>query len=175
VGELTERGLDEVIARGCACGSDRLVFRSYVDARLPLAGGEPVGAITWAYDGEKFVDGVYEISCAACAAVVFSSLVCPRCHAAGGLSAALATPNRWPVPSACPACEGEEVRYLALVPARVAYEGKRADRARTSTELHEPGFHGYRVDCVDCGTVAELGPDAGCPLCAAPGPLRPRP
>ena len=23
-------------------------------------GGEPVGSITWVYDGEKFVDGVFE-------------------------------------------------------------------------------------------------------------------
>jgi len=60
-----------------------------------------------------------------------------------------------------------------FVPARVAYQGKRAEKARTSTELHEDGFHGYRVDCRDCGTLAERS-DA-CPLCEAPGPLRPRP
>ena len=33
--------------------------------------------------------------------------------------------------------------------------------------------HGYRVDCTDCGTVAEER--ARCPLCDAPGPLRARP
>ena len=77
------------------------------------------------------------------------------------------------MPAACPACDGEELRYVAFVPARVVYEGKRADKARTSTELHDDGFHGYRVDCRDCGTVAELT-DA-CPLCDAPAPLRARP
>ena len=110
-------------------------------------GGEPVGALTWVYDGEKFVDGVFEVACADCQHALFSDDGCPRCHAAGALPAVLAAHNRWPVPAACPSCQGEEVHYLAMVPARVAYQGKRADRARTSTELHDPGFHGYRVDC----------------------------
>src|SRR6185369_2928911 len=144
MGALTEAGLDELIARGCsACQSKRLSFRSYVDGRLPLAAGEPVGAITWVYDGEKFVDGVFEVSCSACGKSVFASDCCPRCNAAGALPTILATPNRWTVPVACPSCDGEEVRYVALVPARVNYQGKRADKARTPTELHEPGFHGY--------------------------------
>ena len=128
---------------------------------------------TWVYDGEKFVDGVYKVACAACGEVVFSADVCPRCHAPGGLERALRTPNRWPVPSACPSCDDDQVRYVAFVPARVVYEDKRADKARTSTELHEDGFHGYRTDCRDCGTVAALV-DA-CPLCDAPAPLRARP
>ena len=51
----------------------------------------------------------------------------------------------------------------------VTYEGKRADKARSATELHDDGFHGYRVDCRTCGTVAERIDE--CPLCAAPGPL----
>ena len=178
MGALTEAGLDQLIASGCpACGASRLAFRTYVDARLPLIGGEPVGALTWIYDGEKFVDGVFEVACADCKHALFSDDGCPRCHAAGVLPVVLATHNRWPVPAACPGCQGEEVRYVAMVPARVAYQGKRADRARTSTELHDPGFHGFRVDCVDCGTVAEL--TDGCPLCQAPAsdsrPLRPRP
>jgi hypothetical protein len=174
VGALTESGLDELIGRGCpACRSTRLLFRTYVDGRLPLMGGEPVGSITWVYDGEKFVDGVFEVACAACKQPLFADDRCPRCHAAGALPAILAAPNRWAVPAACPGCDGDEVRYLALIPARVAYEGKRADKARASTEAHEPGFHGYRVDCADCGTVAEL--TDRCPLCAAPAPLRARP
>jgi hypothetical protein len=178
MGALTEAGLDQVIASGCsACGGSRLAFRTYVDARLPLMGGEPVAALSWIYDGEKFVDGVFEVACADCKYTLFSDDCCPRCNAPGVLSAVLAAHNRWPVPAACPGCQGEEVQYIAMVPARVAYLGKRADRARTSTELHDPGFHGYRVDCVDCGTVAEL--TTGCPLCHAPAsdsrPLRPRP
>jgi rubrerythrin len=113
------------------------------------------------------------VTCGACRREIFAADVCPRCHAPDGLARALETGNGWPVPAACPVCEGEEIRYVALVPARVAYEGKRADRARSVTELHDPGFHGYRVDCRDCGTVAQRSD--GCPLCDAPGPLRLRP
>ena len=95
-------------------------------------GGEPVGKLTWVYDGEKFVDGVYEVTCAACKEVVFAADVCPRCHAPGGLARALETPNRWPVPPACPSCDDDQLRYVAFVPARVVYEGKRAEKARSS-------------------------------------------
>jgi len=174
MGVLTEPGLDELISAGCpGCGSHRIAFRTYVDARLPVVAGEPVGTLVWSYDGEKFVDGVFEAACADCKRVRLADDRCPRCHAAGALPAVLAASNRWPVPLACPSCEGEEIRYVALVPARVTHDGKRADKARTSTELLDPGFHGYRVDCKVCGTVAELLDR--CPLCAAPAPLRPRP
>jgi hypothetical protein len=174
MGALTEAGLDELIARGCsACPSKRLSFRTYVDGRLPLIAGEPVGAITWVYDGEKFVDGVFEVTCAACKQVLFADDRCPRCHAGGRLSDVLATENRWPVPPDCPRCAAEEIRYLALIPARVGYDGGRAEKARTSTGLLDPGFHGYRVDCADCGPVVELVDH--CPLCQAPAPLRARP
>jgi hypothetical protein len=174
MGLLTEDGLDQLIAAGCAaCGAKRLTFRMYVDARLPLMGGEPVGKLGWAYDGEKFCDGVFEVSCADCKAPVFSASECPRCHAPGGLERALATENTWIVPKECPSCEGEEVRYLALVPARTVYEGKRAEKARTTVEITDPGFHGYAVDCKVCGSVAQL--TERCPLCDAPAPLRERP
>ena len=174
MGLLDEPGLDRLVAAGCPkCGGHELTFRTYVDGLLPLLAGEPTARLTWVYDGEKFVDGVYDVRCAACAEIVFSAEVCPRCHAPGGLARALASPNRWPVPARCPGCDGEEVRYIAFVPARVAYQSKRAEKARSSTELHEEGFHGARVDCRDCGTVAEL--TERCPLCEAPGPLRVRP
>jgi hypothetical protein len=174
MGKLDEPGLDALLARGCPrCPGQPLQFRTYVDGRLPLLGGEPVGSLTWVYDGERFVDGVFEVRCTACNDVVFSAADCPRCHAPDALAGILARENGWPVPSACPRCDGEEVRYTAFVPARVVYHGKRADKARTSTELYDPGFHGYRVDCRDCGPVAEL--TARCPLCSAPAPLRPRP
>jgi hypothetical protein len=174
VGVLTETGLDQVIDRGCpACGAHRLAFRTYVDGRLPVVAGEPVGTLTWVYDGEKFVDGVFEVTCADCKALVLADDRCPRCHAPGALPAALAATNRWPVPLACPRCDNEEIRYVAMVPARVTHDGKRAEKARTTTELLDPGFHGFRVDCKACGTVAEL--TRTCPLCTAPAPLRPRP
>jgi RNA polymerase subunit RPABC4/transcription elongation factor Spt4 len=174
MGLLDEPGLDRMMAAGCPrCGSLKLMFRTYVDARLPLMEAEPVGGLTWIYDGEKFVDGVFEAGCADCQAVIFTAEVCPRCHAPGGLGRALGSPNRWPVPASCAGCEGEEVNYLAFVPARVAYQGGRAEKARTATELHDDGFHGFRVDCRDCGTVAER--TDSCPLCDAPAPLRARP
>ena len=174
MGILDEPGLDRLVAAGCGkCGSSRLSFRTFVDGLLPVMAAEPIGGIKWVYDGEKFVDGVFEVTCGDCKQSLFSADVCPRCHAAGGLARALGTPNGWPVPARCPECEGDELRYIALVPARVAYEGKRAEKARTTTELHEDGFHGYRADCRDCGTIAERSD--GCPLCEAPGPLRVRP
>src|SRR5579871_1508933 len=102
MGLLDEPGLDRLIAAGCtACGHRTLVFRTYVDGYFPFAGGEPIGGPRWAYDGEKFVDGVYAVDCAACGAKVFSSEVCPRCHRDSGLSRALTTLNSWPVPAGC--------------------------------------------------------------------------
>jgi hypothetical protein len=173
MGILTESALDDLIATGCHCGNHRLVFGAYLDGRLPLQVGEVVGPITWMYDGEKFVDGVFEVTCSGCRTQLVAADMCPRCHSPGGLDRALTTKNRWPVPAGCPECDGDEVKYTTLLPARVTYEGGRAEKPRTTTELHEPGCHGYRVDCADCGKVAEQL--ERCPLCDAPGPLRERP
>jgi hypothetical protein len=137
-----------------------------------MMAAEPVGKLYWAYNGEKFVDGVFEIVCSSCDAVAFASDACPRCHAPAGLATALEMENAYPAPRACPSCAGQEVRLIAFVPAKVVYEGARAEKARTAVEPHDPGFHGYRVDCKTCGTVAELV--GSCPLCATTGPLRPR-
>ncbi len=174
MGQLDKSSLDVLIAGGCpACAATTLTFRSYVDALLPLMGGEPVGKLTWVYNGEKFLDGIFSVTCASCQHVVFASPDCPRCHAPDGLERALTGENTYLPPESCPGCDNQEVRFIAFVPARVTYEGKRADKARTSTELLDPGFHGYRVDCRVCGTVAER--HDGCPVCEAPGPIRPRP
>src|SRR5262249_55265796 len=97
---------------------------------------------------------------------------CPRCHSDGGLERALAAGNSYPTPKECPSCQGEEVRYIALVPATTTYEKKRAAPPRTDVDLYDPGFHGYRIDCRDRGAVAEQ--TARCPLCEAPGPVRQR-
>src|SRR5438309_1056841 len=146
MGLLDEPGLERLVGAGCtACGSHKLTFRAFVDGLLPIMEAEPVGRLTWVYDGEKFVDGVFEVTCSDCKAPVFAESVCPRCHAPGGLARALAAPNRWPVPQRCPGCDGEELRYIALVPARVTYEGKRAEKARSSSELHDAGFHWSRT------------------------------
>jgi hypothetical protein len=103
---------------------------------------------------------------------LFAEDVCPRCHADGGLEKALEGENTHAVPTGCPGCGGEEVRYFAMVPATTSYEGKRADKARTETELLDPGFHGYKASCKQCGVFAEL--IDRCMLCDAPGPLRDR-
>ena len=64
-----------MIEAGCAtCGAHKLAFRTYVDATIPFMEGEPVGRPTWIYDGEKFVDGVYQVTCAECARALFSPL-----------------------------------------------------------------------------------------------------
>ena len=34
--------------------------------------------------------------------------------------------------------------------------GGRAEKPRTSRELGDDGFHGLRIDCPHCGTIAEL-------------------
>jgi hypothetical protein len=174
MGLLTESRLDAIVQAGCpACGPSRLSFRSYLDGRLPLLGGEPVGKLSWCYDGEKFVDGVYEIRCAGCSQLLFSAEVCPRCHHEGGLARALATENGYSLPRECPTCHAEEVSYRALLPASVIYERRRAAPPRALIDPYEPGFHGYQVDCEACGTVAQQ--TERCPLCDAPGPLRRRP
>jgi hypothetical protein len=174
MGMLTVTELEETLSRGCAaCAGTSLRFRAYVDAGVPMMAAEPVGKLYWAYNGEKFVDGVFEIACAKCSVVLFTSDVCPRCHAPGGLAVALDAENGYPAPKACPQCAGQEVRLIAFVRAKVVYEGKRAEKAQTAIEPHDPGFHGYRVDCKTCGTVAELR--GSCPLCGSSEPLRPRP
>jgi hypothetical protein len=176
MGQLDEPGLNRLIERGCpSCGGRKLHFRTYVDGRMPFMGGEPVGRITWIYDGEKFVDGVFQVTCGDCAQVMFQAQLdaCPRCHAAGGLKNALEATNDYPVPVACPSCDEDEVTYYAFLPADVAYHDGRAGKAVSRVEPHEPGFHGYRVECRYCGTIAAR--TASCPLCHAVGPLRARP
>jgi ribosomal protein S27E len=174
MGQLDEPGLNRLIEGGCPqCRAHKLQFRTYVDGRMPFMGGEPVGRVTWIYDGEKFVDGVYHVACADCGHVMFSADVCPRCHAPGGLRKALEATNGYPVPVACPSCDEDQVTYQAMLPAVVAYQDRRASKASSRVEPHEPGFHGYQVDCRYCGTIGAR--TDRCPLCDAPGPLRPRP
>src|SRR5262252_8036072 len=72
VGSLDEFKFTELVGVGCpACGAKKLVIRSYVEGKFPIMGGEPVGPVTWAYKGETFVDGVFEIRCAGCDTVAF--------------------------------------------------------------------------------------------------------
>ena len=77
------------------------------------------------------------------------------------------------MPKECPRCQAEELRYTAMLPATVGYERKNTAPPKAEVDPYDPGFHGYRVNCPACGVIAEQS--ASCPLCAAPGPLRPRP
>ncbi len=174
MGLVTEADLDALVTAGCGvCAASSLVFRAFLDGKVPLLGGEPVGKPTWVYDGERFVDGIFEVRCSGCERVIFSADLCPRCHAEGGLGRALAEANSFGPPTSCPGCESEEVGLVGFFPARVTHAGGRAESPRTSTEIHDPGFHAFRVDCVDCGVVDEVVDR--CPLCSRPGPLRARP
>src|SRR5260370_27919456 len=117
MGLFDEPGLQRLVDAGCPkCGSVKLSFRTYVDGLVPIMGGEPIGRIKWVYDGEKFVDGVFAVSCADCNEVVFAADECPRCHAPGGLQRALETPNQWPVPPSCVKCSFHDMRYIAFLP-----------------------------------------------------------
>lgn len=168
---LTEATFTERVAAGCtACGAKKLVIRSYVEGKFALLGGEPTGAVTWAYKGETFVDGIFEIACAACPQILFADARCPRCHADGGLARALDTENTRPVPRVCVSCNAESLSYRAMTPVAVTYEGQRAGKAKPRVGLYDEGFHGLRADCARCGPA--LPDDEACPLCDAPGPLR---
>ncbi len=173
MGTLTNAGLDALLAAGCGCGGTKLHFDTYLDARFSLLAGEQYGALEWAYKGETFLDGVFEITCAACKKTLFSSDVCPRCNADHALKTAMESANALPVPRACPRCATETLAYTAMLPARVVYDGGRAQKARTTAGMEDDGVHGLRVDCASCGVVAEA--TGACPLCAATGPLRSRP
>ncbi len=174
MGHFSKEDLERVVASGCtACGAMQLRFKTYVDARIAMMAAEPLGRMGWAYDGEAFCDGIFEVTCGACEASIFASPACTRCHAEEGLSVALATPNALAVPAECPGCGGEEISFFAFVPAETTYVGKRADKATSDVDLFDDGFHGFQAWCKTCGVFGEV--KETCPLCAAPGPLRARP
>lgn len=164
MGTFTASDLDGLLARGCTeCSSKRFEFRTYVAQALPVQGGEPVGKAKWAYDGEAFVEGVFEVKCAECAATQFDSPSCPSCGAADGLARALESENGYPAPEECAACGASDLSFFALVPAEVSWRDGRSDKAKTDIAPEDPGFHGYRADCRACGKSVKT--DRGCPLC----------
>jgi hypothetical protein len=173
MGLLTEAGLDELVA-GCAdCGGKRLRLRSYCDARVRVMLGDVDGGYGWAYDGEKFVDGVFAADCLGCGRSLFASDCCPRCNAPGKLAEVLAAENREALPERCPVCDELELTVTALVPIEVTTEGKRMISRTCAVELHDPGFHVLAASCDACEQTIDVTDH--CPLCAAPGPLRARP
>jgi hypothetical protein len=173
MGSLDQTAFDTVVRAPCAaCGATGVEIRSFIDRSLVVMAGDPNDAGRWVHDGEKFVDGTYRIACAACAHVAFASDVCPRCNAAGGLAAALDTPSRLVVPKRCPSCNELELLAVALIPSTARHGGGATPKPAPTVDYGDPGYHvvAYACDGCDHAVVAEA-----CPLCAAPGPLRPRP
>ena len=173
MGQLDEPRFDAAVHAGCpACGGTTLDIRSFLDRRLIVMLGDPNDDGRWVHDGEKFVDGTYQITCARCAHVVFTSADCPRCHAPSALARALTESSRLTVPKRCPACKEVEMLALALVPSTTRYSGGTAARPTPLADFADPGHHivAYACGVCDAATVAQT-----CPLCDAPGPLRPRP
>jgi hypothetical protein len=173
MGQLHETRFEAAVHAGCpACRGTTLDIRSFLDRRLIVMLGDPNDDGRWVHDGEKFVDGTYQIGCAACAHVVFADDACPRCHAAGGLARALADPSRLALPKRCPACKETELLAVALVPSTTRYSGGAAALPKPLADFGDPGHHvvAYVCESCDAATVAPT-----CPLCDAPGPLRPRP
>jgi hypothetical protein len=173
MGALDENAFEAAVQAGCpACGGRTMEISSFIDRRLALMLADPNDAGRWVHDGEKFVDGTYRIACASCRHVVFEHADCPRCHAAGGLARALAEPSRLAVPKRCPSCNELELLAIALVAATARYGGGERPKPVPRAEFGEPGYHvvAFACEACDAATVTQA-----CPLCDAPGPLRPRP
>ena len=128
-------------ARRAAPAGSRLARTLMPDC--PLIGGEPVGALTWIYDGERFVDGVFEVACADCSHRCSATTTVPAAMPRGSCPRFCPPKNRWPVPAACPGCVGGGNPVRGDGSRALAYQGKRADRARTTDRVAQyPGFTG---------------------------------
>ena len=173
MGRLDEPQFEATVRGGCpACGAATLEIRSFIDRRLLMMLADPNDPGRWVHDGEKFVDGTYRIACPSCAHVVWQSDDCPRCHAAGGLARALGDPSRLVIPKRCPSCSELELLALALVPARASYGGGQPPKPVALVEYGDAGHHTVAYACESCDAAVVT---QTCPLCDAPGPLRPRP
>jgi hypothetical protein len=163
---LTEEAFTKLVDAGCAdCRRSRITVLAVVAQKLPLLQGELYGSPSWAYKGEDLVRGTYRIACDACKKVLYESDACPRCDREGGLSRALAGENDFPLPASCMACGSELLVARAYVPARVVYEGKRAQKAHAESAPEDPGFHAFRVECTRCHDVTVR--TGACAVCDA--------
>lgn len=172
MGKLDEPAFEQVIASCKKCQAQAFEVASYLDRRVPVMLGERNDDGRWAHDGEKFIDGIFKITCIRCRDEAFVSQDCPRCHREGGLADALGHESRLAVPKRCPTCKGMELTVTGFAPSMVRTgEGQRAQPTATA-HFGEPGFHVAHVMCDGCDWVALA---EGCPLCGGPGPLRARP
>ena len=173
MGQLDESRFEALVQRGCpACGAAALDISTFLDRRLELMLGDPNDDGRWVHDGEKFIDGIYQIACSSCRHTVFADDACPRCHAAGGLTRALGDATRMTVPRRCAACDENQLAAVALVAATVRYSGGSAPKPRPLGDLGDPGYHvvAYACESCDAAVITQV-----CALCAGPGPLRQRP
>jgi hypothetical protein len=166
---LSEADFTALVEAGCdVCGEKSVTVDASVAQKIPLLGGEPYGAPSWAYKGEELVNGTYRIACHGCDREIYSSSACPLCESADGIARALENENAFPFPDKCKSCGNEMLTANAYVPARVVYTGKRGAKARTLTKPEDPGFHATRVECKECRTVLQrnaLRGENACPLC----------
>lgn len=171
MGALSQAAFEELVNGPCpACGERALEISTFIDRSIVVMVGEPNDAGRWVHDGEKFVDGTYRIRCTKCSHDAFTSDICPRCNAPSALSKALETTSRLSIPKRCPKCNELELLAIALIPAKAP--ATPAPKAKPTADFGEPGYHvvAYACHACDNAVVCER-----CPLCDAPGPLRPRP
>jgi hypothetical protein len=172
MGKLDEAAFEKTIARCAKCEAKAFEVASYLDRQVTVMLGERNDDGRWSHDGEKFIDGVYQVTCIRCRAEAFASNDCPRCHREGGLADALGHASRLVVPKRCPDCKGTELTITGFAPSRVRTgEGQLPSPAPTAL-LGDPGFHVAHIMCDGCDWVAIA---EGCPLCGGAGPLRTRP
>ena len=177
MGELDEAALDRLIAAGCSdCGGTTLTFETYVDGVIPFLGGEPVGRVTWAYDGEKFVDGVYAVTCAGMPQAALRQRALPALPRARG-----------PRPRARHAesvARPDGVRRPRLrrrgaplpgFPTRQSPLRRKARRQGAKLDRAARRRLPRRARRVPRLPTDSFRSSDRCPLCAAPGPLRARP
>jgi hypothetical protein len=169
---LDEARFTAAIAPCSACGGQAYAIETYLDRYHACMLGDANDDGKWAHDGEKFIDGITRIACAGCGRVAYASDDCPRCHAPGAAPAIRTATSRLTPPKRCPRCGGTECGVLGLTPAAVTSTPGQPPRPRPVALLGEPGFHVVAIGCDDCDWAIAA---EGCPLCGAPGPLRPRP
>jgi hypothetical protein len=172
MGKLDEAAFEKVIA-ACPCGGvASFEVHSFIDRQITVMLGERNDDGRWTHDGEKFIDGVYRVTCIACRRDAFTTEDCPRCHRPGGLADIVGHPSRLVVPKRCPECKGTELTVTGFAPAVVRTGAAKLPQPTATALFGDDGFHVAHVLCDGCDWVALA---EGCPLCGGPGPLRERP
>lgn len=172
MGHLDEAAFARTLAACPHCHGTAFEVAAYLDRAQSLMLADPNGDGRWAYDGEKFIDGVYRVRCLTCRTDVFASDACPRCHADGALPAALTATSRLAAPKRCPKCQETEVSIVGFAPAIARVDAGKPGKPVASALYGDAGFHVIAMACDSCdwAQVAE-----GCPICGNANTLRHRP